>query len=77
MRWSDAVYNVHGHPLGQLDLILLCQLEMAVNQFKLQLSFWPLLLKPIMKISSKWLWITGPLCGESTGDQWIPHTKGQ
>ena len=18
-----------------------------------------------------------PLCGESTGDQWVPHTKGQ
>ena len=28
-----------------------------------------------------WHWnpldITGPLCGESTGDQWIPLTKGQ
>ena len=37
-------------------------------------------LKNMFKLSKKntsKLCITGPLWGESTGEQWIPHTKGQ
>ena len=62
--------NIAAHPKGQvgdLDNVICCNTYFSTFQSMIFI---------MMSFHGTALCITGPLCGESTGDQWIPLKKG-